>query len=101
MNFAILLRAEKRDAKESLSKGGSWMSEKERSLHFLPGAEWMTRHEREHHLISSGSNRRMKQDALFSGYTPTADLTAKASYCPGKVSFSSPEEKSSSGSMPS
>jgi len=26
----------------------------------------------------------MKQDALFSGYTPTADLTAKASYCRGK-----------------
>ncbi len=61
----------------------------------------MTRHEREHRLILGGSNWGMKQDALFSEYAPTADLTAKASYCPGKVSFSSPEEKSSSGSMPS
>ena len=42
----------------------------------------MTRHNRENRLISSGSNRRMKQDALFSGYTPTADLTAKTQKFP-------------------
>ncbi len=42
----------------------------------------MTRHKSENHLISNGSNRDMTRDALFSGYAPTADLTAIAQKSP-------------------
>jgi hypothetical protein len=40
-------------------------SEKDKTSAFLRGAEWLTRHQHENHIISSGSNRRMKQ-LLFS-----------------------------------
>lgn len=44
--------------------------------------EEVTRHKSENRVISNGSNRRMKQIALFSGCAPTADLAAKTQKFP-------------------